>query len=55
MIPVGDEGEGRGGIAPVTITLVVLNVLVFVLELMQPSQGALSPAFRCTVRSAARR
>jgi membrane associated rhomboid family serine protease len=41
MIPVGDEGEGRGGIAPVTLTLVILNALVFVLELMQPSQGAL--------------
>jgi membrane associated rhomboid family serine protease len=41
MIPVGDEGEGRGGIAPVTLSLVALNVLAFVLELMQPSSGAL--------------
>src|SRR5262245_15124723 len=41
MIPVGDEGEGRGGIAAVTLLLVALNVLAFVLELMQPSAGAL--------------
>jgi rhomboid family protein len=41
MIPVGDEGEGRGGIAPITLVLVALNVLAFVLELMQPSAGAL--------------
>jgi membrane associated rhomboid family serine protease len=39
MIPVGDEGSR--GLVPVTLTLVVLNVLAFVLELMQPSAGAL--------------
>jgi rhomboid family protein len=39
MIPVGDEG-GRG-LAPVTLSLVVLNVVAFVFELMQPSPGAL--------------
>ncbi len=39
MIPVGDEGSR--GIAPVTLGLVVLNVLAFVLELSLPSEGAL--------------
>jgi membrane associated rhomboid family serine protease len=39
MLPVGDEGNR--GIAPVTLVLVVLNVIAFVLELMQPSAGAL--------------
>src|SRR5262245_5814555 len=43
MIPVGDEGEGRGGIAAVTLVLVALNVLAFAFELMQPSAGALEP------------
>src|SRR5262245_48125454 len=39
MLPVGDQG-GRG-IAPVTLAFVVLNVLAFLLELSQPSEGAL--------------
>jgi membrane associated rhomboid family serine protease len=41
MLPIGDD-RLEGGSAPlVTIGLVVLNVLVFLLELSQPSQGAL--------------
>jgi membrane associated rhomboid family serine protease len=41
MFPIGDDSE-RGGPAPlVTVSLVVLNVLAFFLELSQPSSGAL--------------
>jgi membrane associated rhomboid family serine protease len=41
MLPIGDD-RYEGGSAPlVTIGLVVLNVLAFLLELSQPSQGAL--------------
>ena len=40
MIPIGDEGEGRG-LVPVTLALIALNVLAFVIELGQPSSGAL--------------
>ena len=41
MLPIGDDRH-QGGPAPlVTIGLVVLNVLAFLLELSQPSQGAL--------------
>jgi membrane associated rhomboid family serine protease len=42
MFPIGDDREAGGGGAPlVVIALVVLNVLAFLLELSQPSQGAL--------------
>jgi membrane associated rhomboid family serine protease len=41
MLPIGDDRH-QGGPAPlVTIGLVVLNVLAFLLELSQPSEGAL--------------
>jgi membrane associated rhomboid family serine protease len=41
MLPIGDERH-QGGPAPlVTIALIVLNVLAFLLELSQPSEGAL--------------
>ncbi len=41
MFPIGDDSV-RGGPAPlVTVSLVVLNVLAFFLELSQPSSGAL--------------
>ena len=41
MFPIGDDSV-RGGPAPlVTVSLVVLNVLAFFLELSQPSGGAL--------------
>jgi rhomboid family protein len=41
MLPIGDD-HLEGGSAPfVTLSLVVLNVLVFFLELSQPSEGAL--------------
>jgi membrane associated rhomboid family serine protease len=41
MLPIGDDRH-EGGPAPlVTIGLVVLNVLAFLLELSQPSEGAL--------------
>jgi membrane associated rhomboid family serine protease len=39
MLPVGDDGER--GLAPVTLGLVVLNVLAFVFELSRPSSAAL--------------
>src|SRR6476619_3240534 len=41
MFPIGDDREAGGGPALVVIALVVLNVLAFLLELSQPSQGAL--------------
>jgi membrane associated rhomboid family serine protease len=41
MFPIGDD-DIRGGVAPVvTVGLIVLNVLAFLLELGQPSEGAL--------------
>ena len=41
MLPIGDDRH-QGGPSPlVTIGLVVLNVLAFLLELSQPSEGAL--------------
>ncbi len=40
MIPIGDEGGGRG-LVPITLALIALNVLAFLLELGQPSSGAL--------------
>jgi membrane associated rhomboid family serine protease len=41
MLPIGDDRH-QGGPAPlVTIGLVILNVLAFLLELSQPSEGAL--------------
>jgi len=41
MIPIGDDKYGDGSPALVTLGLVALNVLAFVLELTQPSPGAL--------------
>jgi len=42
MFPIGDEDNGSGGgPAIVTISLIVLNVLAFFLELGQGSEGAL--------------
>jgi len=41
MFPIGDDREAGGSAALVVIGLVVLNVLAFLLELAQPSQGAL--------------
>jgi rhomboid family protein len=41
MLPIGDDKYGDGSPALVTLGLVVLNVLAFVLELTQPSPGAL--------------
>jgi membrane associated rhomboid family serine protease len=40
MLPIGDDRVQGGPPALVTIGLVVLNVLAFVLELSQPSEGA---------------
>jgi membrane associated rhomboid family serine protease len=40
MLPIGDEGV-QGPPAIVTFGLIALNVLAFVLELAQPSEGAL--------------
>ena len=40
MFPIGDEND-HSGIAFVTISLVVLNVLAFLLEISQPSPAAL--------------
>jgi len=42
MLPIGDDRYGDGSPALVTLGLVALNVLAFVLELTQPSPGALS-------------
>jgi len=41
MFPIGDDREAGGSAALVVIGLVLLNVLAFLLELAQPSQGAL--------------
>ena len=41
MFPIGDDREAGGGPALVVIALVVLNVLAFLLELSQSSEGAL--------------
>jgi membrane associated rhomboid family serine protease len=41
MLPIGDDRYGDGSPALVTLGLVALNVLAFVLELTQPSPGAL--------------
>ena len=41
MFLIGDDREAGGSAALVVIGLVVLNVLAFLLELAQPSQGAL--------------
>lgn len=40
MLPIGDDREA-GPATLVTWALIALNVLVFLLELSQPSQGAL--------------
>ena len=42
MFPIGDEREPGGGMAFVTIVLIVLNVLAFLTELGQPSERALN-------------
>jgi rhomboid family protein len=42
MFPIGDEREAGGGMAFVTIALIVLNVLAFLIELGQPSEPALN-------------
>ena len=41
MLPIGDDRTAGGPAPLVTIGLVVLNVLAFLLELSQPSEGAL--------------
>src|SRR5439155_20456714 len=41
MFPIGDDCEAGGAAALVVMGLVVLNVVAFLLELAQPSQGAL--------------
>jgi membrane associated rhomboid family serine protease len=41
MFPIGDDRGPSQGAAMVTIALIVLNVLVFVLELGQGSERAL--------------
>jgi membrane associated rhomboid family serine protease len=41
MFPIGDDREAGGGAPLVVIALVVLNVLAFLLELSQSSEGAL--------------
>ena len=41
MLPIGDENISGGRAAFVTILLVVMNVVAFVFELMQPSPAAL--------------
>ena len=40
MIPIGDEND-HAGVAFVSIGLIILNVLVFLLEISQPSEAAL--------------
>jgi membrane associated rhomboid family serine protease len=41
MFPIGDDRGPDGGVAIVTIGLIILNVLAFLLELGQGSEGAL--------------
>jgi membrane associated rhomboid family serine protease len=41
MFPIGDDREAGGGAPLVVIALVILNVLAFLFELSQPSEGAL--------------
>jgi membrane associated rhomboid family serine protease len=41
MFPIGDDRSAGGAVPLVVIGLVVLNALAFLLELAQPSQGAL--------------
>src|SRR6476660_2259976 len=41
MFPIGDDREAGGGPALDVIALVILDVLAFLLELSQPSEGAL--------------
>jgi membrane associated rhomboid family serine protease len=41
MFPIGDDRGPGQGVAIVTIALIILNVLAFLLELSQPSEGAL--------------
>jgi membrane associated rhomboid family serine protease len=41
MFPIGDENARGGGIAYVSIALILLNVLTFLLEVSQPSEAAL--------------
>jgi membrane associated rhomboid family serine protease len=41
MLPIGDDRHPSGGAAVVTLALIALNVIAFVLELSQPSPGAL--------------
>ena len=42
MFPIGDEREPGGGMAFVTIALIVVNILAFVIELGQPNERALN-------------
>ena len=41
MLPIGDDKYAGGPPALVTMGLVALNVVAFILELTQPSSGAL--------------
>jgi membrane associated rhomboid family serine protease len=41
MFPIGDDRQAGGSAPLIVIGLIVLNVLAFLLELAQPSQGAL--------------
>ncbi len=42
MFPIGDEREPGGGMAFVTIALIVVNILAFLIELGQPNERALN-------------
>jgi membrane associated rhomboid family serine protease len=42
MFPIGDEREPGGGMAFVTIALIVANILAFLIELGQPNERALN-------------
>jgi membrane associated rhomboid family serine protease len=42
MFPIGDEREPSGGMAFVTIALIVANILAFLIELGQPNERALN-------------
>jgi membrane associated rhomboid family serine protease len=41
MFPVGDDNVKGSGIAFITLGLILLNVLAFLMEISQPSEGAL--------------